>query len=78
MAIDTNSLQTFTDAELLLCYRHALATGAFRTTMSINGRTIQVPGPKDVLEVLERLEGRVASDDGTGGMNALVRYGERV
>ena len=63
MAIDVNSLQTFTDAELLKLYRHALATGAAGTERTINGRTIKIPPVQDLMKVIGWLESRVSDAD---------------
>jgi hypothetical protein len=80
MAIDVSSLQTFTDAELLIIYRNALATGAFRQEMDFNGRRVKVPDAKTVLMIIETLEARCAVDAAAdnGGGTALVQYGEKV
>lgn len=78
MAIDVGSIQTFTDEELIVIYRLAMATGAYRQSITIGGRTLNVPGPKEVRDTIDWLESRgTVGDDSLGGA-ALVQYGERV
>ncbi len=72
MSINISGLQTFTDTEILTCYRYALATGAFRQEVEISGRRLKIPDAKTVRETITWLESRVNAD----GNIALGQYGE--
>jgi hypothetical protein len=65
MAIDISSLQTFSDSDLLKLYRWALATGAAGQSRTISGRSISFPNPKDLMDLIERLEARTSTDGGS-------------
>jgi hypothetical protein len=76
MAIDTN-FQTFTDAEMLAAYRSAMMNGSFRTTYSINGRSITIPDADTCMKVIGWLEARINEANGTGDV-ALGTFGDPV
>lgn len=66
-----------TDENLIALYRHALAMGWAGTSRSINGRSIAFASPGDLLDLIERLEGRIENDDddeSNGGV-ALAVFG---
>lgn len=78
MAIDVDAVSTYTDAELLVLYRHCLATGAAGTTRQINGRMIQIPDIDKLMKLIDWLEARInTATDATAGGIALVQFGER-
>lgn len=76
--IDISSLQNFSDTDLLTIYRYALATGGFRKTYMINGRSMEVPDVKTVMDTIAWLEARIQDDanqlDGVGGNVSVVQF----
>ncbi len=60
---DIAAMPTYTDAELLILYRMALANGWAGTSRSISGRSITFPEPDKILDLIERLEDRVGGGD---------------
>lgn len=75
MAINTNNVQTFTDAELLVLYRHALATGAAGEERQMgDGRRIRFPSIAEIRETIEWLENRVNADEFDG--TALLQFND--
>jgi hypothetical protein len=77
MSFDTSSIQTFTDTEILAAYRNALFTGAYRTTVTISGRTMQIPDPATVMKVIQWLETRIQDDANVAsgaGNSAVVTF----
>lgn len=81
MAITVGSVQTFTDEDLLVLYRAALAavaTGKEYTIGGRNGRTLTREDAKEIRETISWLEQRITNASGgdTGGV-ALVQFGDR-
>lgn len=78
MNIPIAQLQTFSDTDLLAIYRYALANGAFRQEVTINGRTLRVPDAKTCRETIAWLEVRIQDDanaaSGEGGNVAVVTF----
>lgn len=79
MPIDTGSIQEYSDAELLVLFRNALAAVATGQEYRIGDRTLTRANLKEIRETIDWLDERTdtaatAADDGI----ALVRYGERV
>jgi len=75
MAIDISSLQTFTDAELLVLYRHALATGAAGEERQMgDGRRIRFPTIEALMKAIDWLETRTNADEFDG--TALLQINE--
>lgn len=73
------ALPDYTDAEILKLYRSALVNGWAGTSRTVNGKSIEFPGPDVLLSVVERLESRItATAEESGGGIAIVQYGERV
>lgn len=66
MAINLDNVQTFTDAELLVLYRHALAVGAAGEERQIGDRRIRFPSMPEIRKTIEWLEGRVNADETDG------------
>lgn len=68
-----------TDAQLITLYRYALANGWAGTSRQINGRMVTFAQPGALLDLIERLEARVAAeddeDDGSYGGVALAVFG---
>lgn len=76
MSINIDSLQTFTDADLLKLYRWAMANGAAGQSRSVNGRNVQFPPLERLMKAIEWLESRVAQEASEPGGNiALVQVG---
>lgn len=78
---DIASLPSYTDAELLILYRWALANGAAGTSRTIGAggasRSYTFPSVEVLTKTIEWLETRVDSaGDKTGGIHALVQFGE--
>lgn len=79
MAIDVSSVQTFTDAQLLVLYRNALAAVTVGQSYSINGRSMTRADLPEIRETIDWLEARIqnaAATDSGGGI-AIVQFGER-
>lgn len=66
MAIDISSIQTFTDAQLLILYRWALANNAAGQTRTIEGRTVAFPPLDQLMKAVDWLEGRENAVSGGG------------
>lgn len=67
MAINIDNLQTFTDAELLKLYRHALAVGAAGEERQMSdGRRIRFPSQDNIWKTIKELENRIATSDSDG------------
>lgn len=69
------------DAELITLYRYALANGWAGTTRTVGGpggnRSVTFASPKELLDMIERLEIRVADnedDDKSNGGVALAVF----
>jgi hypothetical protein len=78
MAIDTD-IQTFTDAELLKLYRKALADIAVGGQgYGLSGRTLTRADLGDIIDVIEKLEGRIEEESNTegGGSVVLAQFGD--
>lgn len=75
MAINTSAVQTFTDAELLILYRNALAAIATGQAVSIGGRQLTRANLADVRDMIEWLESRTNAST-EGGNTALGVFGE--
>jgi hypothetical protein len=75
---DIAALPTLTDAELLKLYRHALATGAVGTTITINGRSVAIPPIDQLMKAITWLESRTAAESGADAATgiALISFGE--
>lgn len=68
MAIDVDSIQSFTEAELLKLYRWAFAMNAAGQTRTTNdGRTVSFPPLPELIKAIEWLEARAIADDNSGG-----------
>lgn len=75
MAINISNLQTFTDAELLTLYRHALATGAAGQDRQMSdGRRITFPPIEALMKAIDWLEKRTNADEFDG--TALLQFNE--
>jgi len=64
---DIAALPAYTDAELLLLYRWALANGAAGQSRTINGRSISFPNVNDIMAAIDWLQQKTnvaAGDDG--------------
>lgn len=72
-----DAMPEYTDAQILKLYRKALVLGWGGTTRVIDGRTVTFPPPSQILDLIERLEDRVAADsddaDGDGLSLAVFR-----
>jgi len=75
MAIDTGSVQTFTNAELLTLYRSALAAVATGQSYSIGGRTLSRADLGQIRDTIDWLQSQIG-DEATGGKHALIQFGE--
>jgi hypothetical protein len=71
---DIAALPTYTDAELLILYRWALANGAAGTTRAINGRSVTFASVDELRKSIEWLESRVNSSSNDG--MALITFDE--
>ena len=73
MTIDIDNVQTFTDAELVVLYRRALAALAISQSTSIAGRTVTRANLPEIRKQIEWLEGRSARAAAGGSLIALGR-----
>lgn len=67
-----DALPDYTDAQILKLYRKALVHGWGGTSRTIDGRSVTFPEPDKLLDLIERLEDRVAEDGGDGDNNGGV------
>lgn len=75
MAISIDNLQTFTDAELLILYRHAFATGAAGEERQLgDGRRLRFPPIDKLMKAIEWLEARTIADEFDG--TALLQFND--
>ena len=77
MSLDTSSIQSFTDADLLSLARAALA-GILAGGQSYSlpgGRSFTRANMNDLLKLINELEGRINAATEDSGI-ALVRFGE--
>lgn len=76
MAIDTASVQAFTDAELLALYRAAAAAIATGQSYNVNGRSLTRADAAEVWNIIDRLDARIAAASGSDC--ALAKLGDRI
>ncbi|MGB0972256.1 MAG: hypothetical protein ACPGVG_15045 [Mycobacterium sp.] len=67
MTIDVDSVQAFTDAELLKLCRAAVAAITLGQSYSIGGRSLTRADLDSLWETIERLEGRIEAASDTHG-----------
>ncbi len=75
MAIDVQSIQSFTDDELLKLYRWALANNAAGQSRTIEGRSVSFPPLDQLMKAVDWLESRVNTSENGGGV-ALAQFGD--
>lgn len=80
MPIDVSSVQTFTDAELLILCRNAVANLTISQSTSINGRTVTREDLPSIRETIEWLETRInnAASGTEGGNVAYAKFNDPV
>ncbi len=77
MAIDTGALQSFSDSEMVLLLRSAIAHVTVGQAYSIGGRQLTRANLQELTTALQLFEANVAAAaDGNGGNIALAEFGQ--
>lgn len=75
MAIDINGTPEYTDADLLVLWRNALASVATGQSYSIGGRSLTRADVKECRDMIQWLESRIdAAANSDGGMTAYAVF----
>jgi hypothetical protein len=73
--IDISSIQVFSDSDLLILYRSALAAVATGQSYQINGRQLTRADQHEIKDTIAWLEERI-NDANLGSNVALVQFGD--
>ena len=76
--VDINTIQTYTDDQIVTILRAALIDTAFAKNYAINGRQIGRMSGDEIQKLIDVYERRVEAVANPGGMNVLIRRGEVV
>jgi hypothetical protein len=74
MTIDVSGIQTFTDAELLVMVRHAIATVTLNQSYAINGRQYTRADLNDLRDAERDLKARIEETANGGRMTAYGSF----